>query len=56
MRTRTPFIEAFKLQQEGKLAKPISTDSVERDLSAKSMADSYHKVVCHMIPFLRMRD
>lgn len=49
MRTRTPFIEAFKLQQANKLAKPISADSVERDLSPKSMADSYHKVVCHMI-------
>jgi len=45
MRTRTPFIEAFKKQQENKLAKPVSTEKVERDLSPKSMSDSFHKVV-----------
>jgi len=51
MRTRTPFIEAFRKQQENKLAKPISTDNVERDLSPKSMSDSFHKVVRHMISY-----
>jgi len=45
MRTRTPFIEAFNKQQENKLAKPVSTEDVERDLSPKSMSDSFHKVV-----------
>lgn len=49
MRTRTPFIEAFRKQQENKVAKPVSTDDVERDLSPKSMSDSHHKVVCHMM-------
>ena len=49
MRTRTPFIEAFRKQQENKLSKPISVDGIERDLSPKSMSDSYHKVVCHMM-------
>jgi acyl-coenzyme A thioesterase 9 len=49
MRTRTPFIEAFRKQQVNKLAKPVSTDIVERDLSPKSMSDSYHKVVCHIM-------
>ncbi|KAG9249039.1 acyl-coenzyme A thioesterase 9 [Calycina marina] len=45
MRIRTPFIEAFKKQQENKLAKPISTDNFERDLSPKRMSDSFHRVI-----------
>jgi len=45
MRTRTPFIEAFRKAQENKLEKPIPTEQVERDLSPKSMSHSYHKVV-----------
>ncbi|KAF8863639.1 Thioesterase/thiol ester dehydrase-isomerase [Acephala macrosclerotiorum] len=45
MRTRVPFIEAFKKQQAEGETKPISTDNVERDLSPKSMADSYTRVI-----------
>ncbi|KAH8590251.1 HotDog domain-containing protein [Bisporella sp. PMI_857] len=45
MRTRTPFIDAFRKQQENKLAKPVSADKVERDLSPKYMSDSFHKVI-----------
>jgi hypothetical protein len=45
MRTRTPFIEAFREQQKGLVKAPISTENVERDLSPKSMSDSYHRVV-----------
>jgi acyl-coenzyme A thioesterase 9 len=46
MRTRTPFIEAFRKQKEGKGSPPISTDKVQRDLSPKTMSDSYTRVVC----------
>lgn len=50
MRTRTPFIEAFKRQQEQKnssvAAKVIpSKPKVTTDLSPKSMSESYHRVV-----------
>jgi hypothetical protein len=51
MRTRTPFIEALRQQQqESKLAPAASTNKTERhrdrDVSPKRMADSFHKVVC----------
>lgn len=51
MRTRIPFIEAFKKQQEEKKAggpEPQSTDKPQRDLSPKTMADSHHQVVSHV--------
>lgn len=50
MRTRMPFIEAFTKQQDEKTnMQPVSTEKVERDLSPKTMQESYHKVVCQMI-------
>lgn len=50
MRTRTPFIDAFRKQQEaGSTAKHEPTERVERDLSPKSMSDSFTRVVNHMI-------
>lgn len=52
MRTRTPFIEAFRQQQENKLAKPTSTENVQRDLTPKSMADSFTSVVRHLTSVL----
>jgi acyl-coenzyme A thioesterase 9 len=50
MRTRTPFIEAFRKQQEEKdHASPKSSAAPEAglklDLSPKTMSDSYHRVV-----------
>jgi acyl-coenzyme A thioesterase 9 len=45
MRTRTPFIEAFKKQQNGEPASVPRTEKVERDLRPKTMSDSYHSVV-----------
>jgi hypothetical protein len=49
MRTRTPFIEAFRKQQEdANGSKPVSTEKVERDMSPKTMSDSFHRVVSHM--------
>jgi acyl-coenzyme A thioesterase 9 len=45
MRTRTPFIEAFKKQQAGEKSPPVSAEKVERDLSPKTMSESYHSVV-----------
>jgi hypothetical protein len=49
MRTRTPFIEAFRKQQNGTgNSKPVSTETVERDLSPKTMSDSYTSVVSHV--------
>lgn len=57
MRTRTPFIEAFRKQQEPqgqKDAALASSEKVERDLSPKSMSESYHKVVSEMI--VKMQD
>jgi hypothetical protein len=51
MRTRMPFIEALrKQQQEAGDLKPVSSFEVERDLSPKSMADSYHRVVSRLDP------
>ena len=50
MRTRVPFIEAFRNQQNGTTkAQPTSTEKVERDLTPKTMSDSYTKVVSHVI-------
>jgi acyl-coenzyme A thioesterase 9 len=49
MRTRVPFIEAFKNQQkETKKPQPTSTDKVERDMSPKTMSDSYTRIVNHV--------
>ena len=48
MRTRTPFIEALRNQQENKTAPPVSAEDVQRDLSPKSMSDSFTRVVRHM--------
>jgi hypothetical protein len=50
MRTRMPFIEAFKAQQETKDAfQPMTQDKAPRDLRPKTMSDSYVKVVRHLI-------
>jgi len=52
MRTRTPFIEAFRKQQEEKKNSenvPVSLEQVQRDLTPKTMADSYHRVVSHVM-------
>jgi acyl-coenzyme A thioesterase 9 len=50
MRTRVPFIEAFKKQQdETSKSPPVSTEKVERDLTPKTMSDSYTKIVGHVI-------
>jgi hypothetical protein len=57
MRTRTPFIEAFKKKQRERDAdagvQPTSdaaAPAIVRDLKPKTMSDSYHQVVsgCHM--------
>ncbi|KUJ18177.1 Thioesterase/thiol ester dehydrase-isomerase [Mollisia scopiformis] len=46
MRTRVPFIEAFRKQQnEGSQSSPIPTEKVERDLSPKSMSDSHTRII-----------
>lgn len=45
MRIQIPYIEALRKQKEGKFEKPIPTEKVERDLTPKSMKDSYHRVV-----------
>lgn len=48
MRTRVPFIEAFRKEQnEGTKASPIPTEKVERDLSPKSMSDSETRIVSY---------
>jgi acyl-coenzyme A thioesterase 9 len=44
-RTRMPWIEAFRQQQEGKTVVPDEDDPQERDLTPKKMSDSYHRVV-----------
>jgi hypothetical protein len=51
MRTRMPFIEALRAQQENKDAsnKPSTSDKASRDLTPKSMEDSYVRVVSHLI-------
>lgn len=46
MRTRTPFIEAFRKQQEGLTSSPQSSEGTAKlDVSPKTMSDSYHRVV-----------
>lgn len=40
-----PWIEAFRLQQEGQKAESSETSGQERDLTPKKMTDSYHRVV-----------
>lgn len=48
MRTRTPFIEAFRKQQEGEQSAAISSPVGEKapiDTTPKRMSDSFHKVV-----------
>lgn len=61
MRTRTPFIEAFKRQQDQAKenvatseagvseGEKIGEKKIERDLSPKTMADSYHRVVSSFV-------
>jgi acyl-coenzyme A thioesterase 9 len=50
MRTRLPFIEAFRAQQENETtSQPNKQEISSRDLSPKSMTDSYVKIVSHMI-------
>ena len=44
-RLRTPWIEAFRLQQEGKGNQNEEEVPKERDLTPKKMSDSYHRVV-----------
>ena len=45
-RLSTPWIEAWKAQQEGRSAGPPGPETAgERDLSPKKMSDSYHRVV-----------
>jgi acyl-coenzyme A thioesterase 9 len=49
MRTRVPFIEAFKKQQnETNESRLEATAKVERDLSPKTMSDSYTRIVSHV--------
>ncbi|KAI9055893.1 hypothetical protein LZ554_000831 [Drepanopeziza brunnea f. sp. 'monogermtubi'] len=46
MRTRTPFIEAFRKQQQGENGTlAVTTDHSKRDLSPKSMSDSLTRVI-----------
>lgn len=44
-RLPTPWIEAFRMQQEGKGTGPSSDEPCERDLTPRKMSDSYHRVV-----------
>ena len=52
MRTRTPFIEALRKQQEGVDPSGPSVIAATRtekpDTSPKSMSESYHRVVSHI--------
>lgn len=48
MRTSTPFIEAFRKQQSAPEVVPLPSvpvEKIERDLSPKTMSDSYHRTV-----------
>ncbi|CAG8958190.1 hypothetical protein HYFRA_00000542 [Hymenoscyphus fraxineus] len=46
MRTRTPFIEALRAQQnETKTRESTSAEKKPRELTPKTMADSYHRVI-----------
>ncbi len=53
MRIRTPFIEAFRKQQDqqeqGEASDTGSKPAAKPDLAPKSMKDSYHRVVSHNI-------
>ncbi|KAL2205724.1 acyl-coenzyme A thioesterase 9 [Sarocladium strictum] len=44
-RLPTPWIEAFRNQQDGKKSDPSPSEPQERDLSPRKMSDSYHRVV-----------
>ncbi|KAI0844237.1 Thioesterase/thiol ester dehydrase-isomerase [Daldinia vernicosa] len=44
-RLSTPWIEAWRLQQEGKNVVADEVQPQERDLTPKKMSDSYHRVV-----------
>ncbi|KAF4462256.1 acyl- thioester hydrolase mitochondrial precursor [Fusarium albosuccineum] len=44
-RLPTPWIEAFRLQQQGKTSQSHDDTPKERNLSPKTMSDSYHRVV-----------
>ncbi|KAI1644735.1 Thioesterase/thiol ester dehydrase-isomerase [Daldinia loculata] len=44
-RLPTPWIEAWRLQQEGKNVAADEVQPQERDLTPKKMSDSYHRVV-----------
>jgi acyl-coenzyme A thioesterase 9 len=49
MRTRVPFIEAFRKQQNGTSKTQLgATETVERDLTPKTMSDSYTRIVSHV--------
>lgn len=51
MRTRTPFVDAFRRQQEGakSVMKAIAPKTPSKpDVTPKKMQDSYHSVVCHV--------
>lgn len=51
MRTRTPFIEALRTQQQGEHGSPtVPTDHSERDVSPKSMSDSLTRIVSPHAP------
>lgn len=43
-----PWIEAFKLKQEGQVPNFAESQQQERDMSPKKMKDSYHRVVSHL--------
>ncbi|KAH7378658.1 hypothetical protein BKA64DRAFT_648654 [Cadophora sp. MPI-SDFR-AT-0126] len=54
-RTRTPFIEAFKQQQnEAHKSKAASSENIERDISPKTMADSYTTILSTIYPLAEM--
>ena len=44
-RLPTPWIEAFRLQQEGQTMEFAEAHNNKRDLTPKKMSDSYHRVV-----------
>ena len=44
-RLPVPWIEAWRLQKEGKNPVPTEDSHQKRDLSPKKMSDSYHRVV-----------
>lgn len=44
-RLQTPWIEAWRKQQEGKSTASSEATPQERDMTPKKMSDSYHRVV-----------